>query len=211
MKRIDKNINKFFCDDIRKPIRTKKECILLLLNTIKIFYIDERLLIGEGKISIIIEKMSRIFYQVENKIVSIVFPFGIEVLQEKYRIYDVELDVDIDSKLISIMLDMLNQYELDKISVEKIIDIYYDIVTDTEDDINVNKAWQILCKLLTMELGYIRYDFDEEHAESIYHPLNHFDVNYSNNITYKIGLKKEIELEDMISILDIKQKCNYLE
>lgn len=211
MKRIDKHINKFFYDAIRKPLRTKKEFIILLLNTMKIFYIDESLLIGDGKISIIIEKMSRIFYQVENKIFSIVFPFGIEFLKEGYRIYDLDLNVDIDSKLISIMIDMINQYELNEISIEKMLDIYYDVLADTEDDINVNRAWNILCKLLTIELGYIRYDVDQEHAEEIYHPLNHFDINYSNNITYKIGLKKEIVLEDMISMLDIKQKCNYLE
>lgn len=55
-----------------------------------------------------------------------------------------------------------------------------------------------------MELSCIRYDIDQEHAEELYHPLNHFNINYSNNITYKLGLKKQIMLEDMISILDIR-------
>lgn len=38
---------------------------------------------------------------------------------KKYRIYDVELDIDIDSKLISTLIDMMNQYEPNELSLKK--------------------------------------------------------------------------------------------
>lgn len=211
MKRVDKDINKVFYENIAKPLRTRKEFLLLLLETIKLFYVQEIPAVSQGKVSIVIDKMSRVFYQVENKIFSIVFPFGIENIDNQYRIYDISMDVDIDSKLISIMISILVQLELTDISAEEIFDTYCDAVVNEIEREDVDVAWKILFKLLATELGYIRYDYDEEHANSVYHPLNHFDINYSANVTYKVGLKETIEIENMVSFLDIKSECKYLE
>lgn len=211
MKRIDKDINKVFYENIAKPLRTQKEFLLLLLETLKLFYVQEIPVASQGKVSIVIDKMSRVFYQVENKIFSIVFPFGIENVDNQYRIYDINMDVDIDSKLISIMISILMQLELTDISAEEIFDTYCDAVVNEIESEDVDIAWKILFKLLATELGYIRYDYDEEHANGVYHPLNHFDINYSANITYKVELKEAIDTEKMISFLDIKSECKYLE
>lgn len=211
MKRVDKDINKVFYENIARPLRTRKDFLLLLLETIKLFYVQEIPIASQGKVSIVVDKMSRVFYQVENKIFSIVFPFGIENVDNQYRIYDINMDIDIDSKLISIMISILMQLELTDISAEEIFDIYCDAVFNEIESKDIDVAWKILFRLLATELGYIRYDYDEEHKDSVYHPLNHFDINYSANITYKIGLKKIIELENMISFLDIKSECKYLE
>lgn len=211
MKRIDKNINRVFYESIAKPLRTRKDFILLLLKTIKIFYVQEMSATSQGKVSIIIDKMSRVFYQVDNKIFSIAFPFGIENIDNQYRIYDLSLDVEIDSKMISIMISILMQLELTDVSAEMMFDMSYEAIANEMESKDVDVAWKILFKLLFTELGYIRYDFDEKHMDSVYHPLNHFDINYSSNITYKIGLKDRIEIEHMISFLNVKSECKYLE
>lgn len=211
MKKIDKNISKVFYENIQRPLRTKKDFILLLLETIKLLYVEEVVVTSQGKVSIVIDKMSRIFYQVKNKIFSIVFPFSIEAIDNQYRVYDIDLDVDIDSKLISIMISILKQLEFSKVSAEQMLDTYYDVTQNEEDSKEVDYAWKLLFKLSFVELGYIRYDYDEKHQNKIYHPLHHLDINYSSNGTYKIGLRKEIELEDMISLLDVKHSCSYLE
>lgn len=211
MKKIDKNINRVFYEHMQKPLRTRKEFILLLLETVKLFYVEEVFATSHGKICIVIDKMSRVFYQVKNKIFSIVFPFAIENIGNRCRVYDISLDVDIDSKLISIMINILNQFEISEISVEKMFDTYCDVISSEMDSKEVGIACKILLKLFSIELGYIRYDLDEEHADKIYHPLYHFDINYSSNTTYKIGLKRAIEMNDMISLLNANHKCSYLE
>lgn len=61
-----------------------------------------------------------------------------------------------------------------------------------------------------METGYIRYDYDPVHENQKLHPLHHLDVNYSGSVTYKLGLKKHIELEEMRDILDVSTECKYL-
>jgi hypothetical protein len=35
------------------------------------------------------------------------------------------------------------------------------------------------------------------------HPLNHLDINYEANCTYKIGLRDKIKLNHLIDVVDI--------
>lgn len=212
MKRIDKNINSILYNYACKIFRTKKEIIILLMETLKIFYLEGTSISSQGKICIIIDKMSRIFYCFDDKIFSVVFPFGIEKQQDNYRIYDIALDIDIDSKLISIMLGALRKYDFDNASIEKIYDEYCEDIADCEDIRAVETAWKILIRLFSMELGYIRYDDDPDpkREDAVYHPRYHFDINYTQDATYKIGLGKKIAVDEMISIMDSKSRCSYL-
>ena len=66
MKRVDFNINKRLSEYILKPLRKKEDFILLLLETIKLFYVQE-MAASQGKVIIVVSKMSRIFYQTDNK------------------------------------------------------------------------------------------------------------------------------------------------
>ena len=104
MKRIDKDINKTLYQRVSLPIRTKKDFIILLLETIRMLFVDDIEVDSCGKVCIIVDKMSRVFYQIEDKIFSVVFPFLIERVGDEYKVYDLATDVEIDSKLVSIML-----------------------------------------------------------------------------------------------------------
>ena len=210
MKLITRKINKVFYENIAKPLRDKKSLILLLLETVKQIQVGDVSTTNYGEMKILIDKMSRVFYQLENKMFSLVFPFGIELTDEKCKVYDSETDIEIDSKVIAVLISIISYYDNEKISVETILDAYCESAPEEENE-QMDAIWRILIRLFSMELGYIRYDYDKEHADEEYHPLNHFDVNYSSNITYKIGLKESINLEEMITFLDVKQKCQYLE
>lgn len=65
MKLITRKINKIFYENIAKPLRDKKDLILLLLETIKQFQVGEVSTTNHGKITVVVDKMSRVFYQIE--------------------------------------------------------------------------------------------------------------------------------------------------
>lgn len=42
------------------------------------------------------------------------------------------------------------------------------------------------------------------------HPLNHFDVCYSNTSTYKLGINHKVDVEEFVDILDVSTNCFFL-
>ncbi len=77
--------------------------------------------------------------------------------------------------------------------------------------------WIFLRELLLMEDGYVRYDYDKatylifkEKGEEHKHPLNHYDLFYSSNATFKIGLEERLSEDEFIDFLNIKTDSKYL-
>ena len=75
--------------------------------------------------------------------------------------------------------------------------------------IELNLYPQTLLYLLSFESGYLRYDHDEDEnrEDPILHPVDHIDLFYSSNSTFKIGLQDRIDVDDLKSILSINEKC----
>ena len=89
-----------------------------------------------------------------------------------------------------------------------------DFIIESAEDYEykeIDNIWRILFKLWYMEDGYIRYDYDPVHENGRIHPLYHLDVNYSSNLTYKIGLKDALNMDAFQNFLDIKTGSAYLE
>lgn len=61
--------------------------------------------------------------------------------------------------------------------------------------------------LLFVEWGYIRFDHDPSHAITGIHPVEHFDINYSSPCSYKIGLNRQVKVEDVINMLNKRTAC----
>lgn len=70
---------------------------------------------------------------------------------------------------------------------------------------------KVRVNISTYDLGYIRYDYDEEHHKELLHPLYHLDVCLDTAATYKIGLKKSITQDEFKDILDITTNCVFLQ
>ena len=216
MKKFDFNLGKYIYDLIKKPFRTKIEFILLILETIKI--INNPNITSNsamGKIILKIDKMNRLFYEVENKIFSIQFPFFIEKEkdQNNFRIYDNELGKVIDNKTTSVLIGIFfgkdDKATFDKISFENFFETLYS-PSKEDKNIETEDLWKLIKKLILFDIGYLRYDYDEKHANGKLHPLNHLDINYESNATYKIGLDDKIKIEDLIDIVDSTSECSFL-
>lgn len=56
--------------------------------------------------------------------------------------------------------------------------------------------------LLLGEPGYLRYDNDVRGYKPLIHPQHHIDVNFTPNISYKLGLCSGIDLSQLTSFVD---------
>ncbi len=204
----------FYYNKFSKPFRKKKDFIFLILDTLRAIYIDAIKENKRGDIVIKIDKMSRIFYFFDDKYFSIVFPFCLEEKDEKgsdLSIYDNILELEIDNRMISLLQNMLEEIDFENTGIEEMIDkMYFDKDEEGYDYVEIENCWKIILRLFSMELGYIRYDYDIVHENGPAHPLNHLDVNYSDKGTYKLGLKEKIKKNEFIDLLDITTDCNYL-
>lgn len=209
-KRIEREMNAAFCERAKKPLRRKKELILLMLETLKLFYIEEISCEVQGKVIITIEKMRRINYFMKDKFFSFYFPFSAEVTEEGIRIYDPVSDIEIDNRMLSAMILILGRYDERTGNIETMYDNYCEDVCEEGMEDIAEKAWETVLRIIAAEPGYIRYDYDEEHADKRIHPLHHLDVNYSSECTYKIGLPGEVQREEFLDLLDIRKPCRYL-
>lgn len=197
-KKIEMPINNYILSKLEKPIRNKNDVIILLLETMN-FFLAGNLIQNKyekRKVIIYVDKMSRIIYELENKIFSINFPF---LCQEnngilKIKFNDYEINEQIISKLMIIIYEMKNN------SPSEIIETLIDSI----------ELFDILNRLITYEYGYIRYDYDFEHANGNLHPLNHLDINYLNTNQYKLGLDNKLNVEQFIDILDLNTDCYFL-
>lgn len=194
-----------------KPLRTREEAVLLLLYTIRMFdaerfFEDER----SEEVKISINKMNRIFYLLEGKIFSIQFPFCIDrnSNREKTKIYYNITGTEINSIVLSFLIEVFEKMDQEDIDFETIFDLIME--SEVNDNITMKERWLLILHLLKYDLGYIRYDNDPEHENGKMHPLNHLDVCLDTSASYKIGLDRKIDFDDLKNILDVTHECWFI-
>lgn len=211
MKRYSLNIDSNLID--YHSIRNKWDVITLIIDITKILIshncVHDISILGSNntdsiKVVIYVDKMSRVFIIEENKIHSIQFPF---IISSKLIQFN---NISIDSFKLSILSRVF--YNISSIKpllffIERLWELQDELYLD--DNLLCQIEELIVC-LFTFEPGYIRYDYDVLRVTEG-HPLNHFDFYYSSNNTFKIGLNKEIDVEQFCSIVDITDTCYNLE
>lgn len=204
------NIGKYFFEKVSKHIRSKEDLVILLIESMKVFLIGDIITESDikGKVMIKIDKMSRIIFEIENKYFSFNFPFGVGSRSdhESITFYDIDTRLDLNSKNLSIILSIFNEGVMKNNSLE---DIYIELLY-MEDIEYKEDILKVVKKLMLFESGYIRYDYDSEHADGHIHPLYHFDVYYSSNNSIKLGLRNELKIEEFVDLLDVKTNCYYI-
>ena len=201
------------------PIRNRLDIIKIILQTndylidrqYSLVQCNER--IDKNCPFLYVEKMSRLFIpensddQVQ-KLYSIVFPFSYNVEQNELSTTQIAINNSLNSCLKSIV------YSFDKTlpdSMNKIQDFCLEACVDNDfPDVLYEIVVTILTRLLTFDVGYIRYDYDEEHYNGRIHPLHHLDINYTNQSTYKIGLNQSLDILEFKSIIDNQKECWFL-
>jgi len=192
-------------------VKSKLQVLNILLETIRycLSYNLDEIHSSQGKIVLIVDKMSRIFFSSENKSYSISFPFL--SLQDKEGIRFSFENIDLDAYLVSNLIGVItNEGFMDGSSLE-----LFESLVDFEKE--NEQIWCILRELLLYEDGYIRYDNDiigfnkaKENGYEHRHPLNHFDFFYTNRATFKLGSETIIGIDEFIDILNIKTDCKYI-
>lgn len=212
MKKIQLSYGDYYDEKLMKPVRKQEECVSLILELLNILLVGEMIGNEKGEILIIIDKMSRLFCFSDNKYFSMVFPFDIEITEDiTYRIYDSVSGIEIDNRLTALMKRMLDQIDFAQNTVDEMIEkAYFDVSGEGYTENEVESCFKLILRLLSMETGYIRYDYDLAHENGTLHPRYHLDVNYSSRGTYKLGINKKMTTVDFVDLLDIKTQCRYI-
>lgn len=207
MKEYSFEIDQRQIDQLFSPIREKRDVVRLLMKAIKIMLVNSppKKEDSKGEIILHVSKMSRIFFFSEFRYFSVCFPFTVLEGSESLE-FSSDGIVDIDSKITSDILAFINSEESFNVNcayrfIEPVLDM-------SRYEPNF---WTLVLKLLTLDDGYIRYDYDEENEQELVHPKNHYDVFYSSNSTFKVGLKRKLKKEDMIDFVRLESNCHFIE
>lgn len=157
-----------------------------------------------------------------NRIFSFLFPFNIsKKIYGKHEIISFSekaIELNIDEPQLQMVEYFIKRNWFDEkhfiYSMEERYDEFYEYFNNSYDenldDLIKDKYFVLLNKLNMFEIGYLRYDYDEKYQNGDLHPLNHLDINYSNNSTFKIGLKKEFDEDLFCNLIDRKTNCLFI-
>lgn len=197
---LHKSYNEFF----EKRIKNKIDVIEILLKALGLILLmlnDPKINVRTSddiwKITLIVDKMKRIFFLSDKKFFSINFPFTIWS-DSKIYFWSIWIDSKIISELMKIILTQKDSNYL-------YTQLYWEIEGKYSDDTR-----KILNDLLIFEDGYIRYDYDEIRIKWKIHPFFHYDIFYSNPNTFKIWLNRWIKGKDFIDLLNINTNCHFI-
>ena len=144
---------------------------------------------------------NRVYIVKSNSIISFMFPLGLsqksDHLGNNNWIIN-KREVVLDLSIVSKCIEFANSIGQKK-NAAKIIDIAKNI--SLNDGVS-NTSFDLLEFLLLVEPCYIRFDNDPNSANKFIHPKKHFDINFSVNGTYKIGVYNSIVVEDFKDIFD---------
>lgn len=204
MKVVEKNIYTFQEKDFFSAIRSKVDYakIVILAARKLLLDVDVEKVQVQASMKLIVDKMSRLFFYQGKKFYSISFPF-LTIVQdgEVVRLTSYSGN-DIESREISAAISILDneQFRLNPSLMDFPLD---------PDGIDIYGV-SILEEIFQSEPSYVRYDCDPKNENGILHPLNHLDVNYSQNSTFKIGLRKEINQAYFEDFHNIKTACSFI-
>lgn len=207
------NRDKFF-----SAVRERWHIIMILLEAIEYMLTNTKS--GEFDSDLMfclnVQKMSRIFFVSPDKYYSIYFPFTVEIIDEEVKIRND--DYDIDAMTVSMLKSIFKEPNSRSVKgcSESITGVFEDMDIDMDIDME-NKINFIVYNLLTMEPGYIRYDYDPkthklfcDNKKGLLHPENHYDINYTQGGTFKIGLYDKLKIDDVIRLLNVEDECLFL-
>lgn len=190
------------------PIRSKIDVIKLLMASTVIMLLNkkpnnERI---KGKMILLVSKMSRLFFFSDEKYFSLSFPFTVIENPDNVLSFSSRLIDNINHKLTSDVMRLINSEEF---TDSNCIYTFNDRIAEIEE--SSDGFWSLIKELIFYEDGYIRYDYDVERANGNLHPINHIDVFYSSNPTFKIGLRNKISHGSLIDLVDSQSDCHFLD
>ena len=208
-KRFDLSIDRYQAASFVEAVRTKRDVIVLWMNAIKAFLVNQPAVVGQeaAKLSIVIMSMSRLFCELQggHKIYSTAFPFNVREEAEGMLAFYSREGILIDNRISSEILSLIQGENIfDSVDFSQFID---PIISSADVEPSL---WTLLRELMLAEDAYIRYDWDRDRANGHLHPEYHLDLCYSAGSSFKVGLQQAIDRGTFVSILDIEVDCHYL-
>lgn len=213
MKVIYRKIEQYESKKFSQTLKRHKEYTRVLLEITKkilsnhdTINIDESGPLSQSYLKLVIDKQCRIFvYLSANKFYSFEYPCQIELdrftkhIVSIYTTSGINCSLELISNAISI---------LDDVKCDSIIDVYES--RDEESAYMNISAYQLLEYFWAHEPCYLRYDHDETSCNGALHPLDHLDINISQNGSYKLGLNSRLNPLDFEDIVNKTTSCYYL-
>ncbi|MDR1976499.1 MAG: hypothetical protein LBQ18_05855 [Campylobacteraceae bacterium] len=206
MKQYEFYLTQYEQDNFFKPIRDKFDAIKLLMDIVKYVKLYEDIEEKSHcncKLILRIDKSSRVFLISDGKYISMTFPFSVLHKDKSINFYSKNVD-DIDIALASQIITFVQDKKIRENGDES---DFFDLITSPDNDLGF---WLLLKELIFSEDGYLRYDYDPEHVSGDVHPLYHYDIFYSSQCTFKIGINKNISHAEMIDLLDLTTACHFV-
>jgi hypothetical protein len=216
MKRYQFQLSTDLYNQIILPIRSKLDVIRLLVYSVKYILTEphnNRGTSSHNKIVLYVNKMSRLFFCIENKIVSFQFPFFVNESEETPELLDITFApfMQIDSVNSSLLIALFNQPDIFDGDLDTILTRVLEEMNENEWPVSdINQFLELIKHLMLFEPGYLRYDHDEDNQNGSFHPEHHIDFYYSSNNTFKLGLKKEAQPEWLVDMVDTLSECKYI-
>ncbi|WP_251904851.1 hypothetical protein [Lactococcus lactis] len=208
-------------------LREKSEILYLILFLYKKLLDKESDYIEGKKVNFkfeFLKKKSRINIYLDNKYISLFMPFSILEKDEEFIIQSrMDSNLVIEANTLNILLKYFEKnifmnytsyHLLDQ--VEKLEEIYAEFLKEDITILPFEDISKLCSELLYFDSSYLRFDIDLENSlrldvsdqiikERIYaHPPYHFDSDYRDAPSYKIGVDKCLNILDFSSLFQLK-------
>ena len=151
-----------------------------------------------------IDKMSRVIISEEDKMHSFHFPFSIKDEREALSVFF--KGRKIEPAMVSVLTSIFTSSNHS--SLVAVLERFWNAIEElgvSPNDEDYLAA--LIMHLLAFEVGYLRFDHDPANQKDQLHPLNHIDINYSNQATLKVGVTDKLSHENFIDILNVTTPC----
>lgn len=198
-----------------RPIRKKEDIISLIVYTIKVLLstpiLEEKYCQSTNKVILFVDRMSRLFFCVENKIFTINFPFFASKSDSTKALIIKYHNIEIDSYISSLIISVFTENDTFSIPLDNMKEFVFQHMAENGwEDAALEDVCEIIKNLIVFETGYLRYDHDEKRANSYLHPEDHIDFYYDSSNEIKIGMKSLADYKWMIDFANVNTDCKYL-
>jgi len=204
VKVIERNIFEFQEKDFFSPVRSKIDYARLIALAARklLLGLDSEVIESTANMKLIVGKMSRLFFYQKNKYFSVSFPFSTIIDNNEVIELTTYSGKNLDFKSISAIISILDseQFRLNP----SLIDFYIEPYSIESSGLF------LLEEIFQFEPSYIRYDNDPLHNNGKLHPLDHLDINYSQNSTFKLGLNSSITVAYFENIQNVNTECSFV-
>lgn len=207
-------IEEYYKNIIFKPLRNKIDLINILITSMGIMLYNysykDNILHSREKIVFMKDNMKRIYFCSEEKIYSITFPFNIINNQNELYFSNSKVPaLKIDARVIEYLKEFFSN---NAIGNTDFLDLWLDFTIEKKITSEFYDGMlMLIITLLECEPGYLRYDHDIEHADVKRHPEHHLDIYYSNNLTFKLGVRYPIDHQSMADIIKNTESVKYID